>query len=140
MVNAFLGDLQGLVMLAGVAQRVGEIAHRGGEIAQFGRRLGVIGAGQKQLPTAGRRRVPPVASQWPTASRRTGMAWAEAPQSSSTRPSTRAVSRQLKRGIELRGLAEALDEGLELVHRPLRIALGEERPGVLPLVVRRLLP
>ena len=42
--------------------------------------------------------------------------------------------RQLKRGIELRGLAEAFDERLELVHRPLRIALGEERLGVLPFV------
>ena len=75
------------------------------------------------------------ASQWPMASRRMGMAWVEAPQSFSTSPKVTDRQRQLKRGIELRGVAEALDEGLELVHRPLRIALGEERPGVLPLVV-----
>ena len=49
-------------------------------------------------------------------------------------PASPIASRQLKRGIELRGVAEALDEGLELLHRALRIALGEERPGVLPLV------
>ena len=45
-----LGDCQGLVMLAGVSQRVGEVAHRGGEIPQFGRRFGVIRACQKRLP------------------------------------------------------------------------------------------
>ena len=50
MVNALLGDLQCLVMLSGTAQRIGEIAHRGGEIPQFGRGFGVIGAGQKRLP------------------------------------------------------------------------------------------
>ena len=61
------------------------------------------------------------------------MAWAEAPQWSSTRPSI-SRRRQLKRGIELRGLAETVDERLELLHGPLRITLGEERPGVLPLV------
>ncbi len=75
------------------------------------------------------------ASQWPMASRRMGMACAEAPAWSSTRPKVTDRHRQLKRRIELGGVAEAFDEGLKLIHRALRIALGEARPGVLPLVV-----
>ena len=41
---------------------------------------------------------------------------------------------QFKRGIELRGLAESLDEGLELIHRTLRIALDKPCIGVLRFV------
>ncbi len=42
--------------------------------------------------------------------------------------------RQLKGGIEFRRVPETLDEVLELVQGPLRIALGEERVCVLPLI------
>ena len=75
------------------------------------------------------------ASQCPMDSRRKGIAWVGAPQS--VQDSAQLPNRQcqLKPGIELRGVAEALDEGLELRHRALRIALGKPRVGVLPFVV-----
>ena len=75
------------------------------------------------------------ASQSPMDSRRTGIACVGAPHWLRTLPNSPIASCQLKRGIELRGLAEALDEGLKLLHCALRIALGKPRVGVLPFVV-----
>jgi hypothetical protein len=108
-------------VLAGATQRIGQIAHRGREVAQFGRGFDVVGRGQQFFP----RLAPGAFDQGlPQADRllqdRDGLGGRAAVVQNSAQVADRRC--QLKRGIELGGVAESFDEGLEFVHRALRIA------------------
>ena len=98
-------------------QRIGQIAHRGGEVAQLGLGLRVVGRGQKRFPglaTGFFHQSLPEADGFP----QDGDGLVERAAWSSSLPKASRRQCQLKRGIELRGVAEALDEGLELSTAP----------------------
>ena len=119
--DAFLRHGQRLVVLAGILRALARspiVAERS--------RSSVVALAWSGVASKVSQGWPPAfftsASQRPMASRRKGIAWAE----HRSRPAFGPMpnrQRQLERGIELRGVAEALDEGLDLLHGRFRVAL-----------------
>ena len=132
-VNTFLRQGESLVVLAGAVQCMGEIAHRRGEVTQYRHGLSVVGRVQKLFPgptSSFLHQRLPEADGLPQDG--DGL-WGSA--CIVLHPAQHAGRhRQLNCGIELSRMAEALDEGLKLIHRASGIALHEAGPGMPPIV------